>query len=201
MFTKMNILKLNKYENKIFSTNDIADILSISNESAKVTAHRYLKKGLLIRLKRDLYITTDKFNNLNENELFKLANLIQVPSYISLTTALSYYDVSTQQLQGIIESTAIKRTKSVQAGIIIFNFIKVKKNFYTGFIQKDNIFIATPEKALADSIYLSSMGRYNTDFDAIDFAKIDKALINKFLQQTNNKALTLWNKLCKSYKI
>lgn len=197
----MNIIKLNKYENKIISTNDIADILSISIESAKVTAHRYLKKGLLIRLKRDLYITTDKFNNLNENELFKLANLIQVPSYISLTSALSYYNISTQQLQGIIESIAIKRTKSVQAENVIFKFVKVKKKFYTGFIQKDNIFIATPEKALADSIYLSSMGRYNTDFDAIDFSKPDKLLLNKFINQTNKKAITLWDKLCKSYKI
>jgi len=197
----MNRIKLNKSENKLLSVRDIASILSISLESARVTAHRYIQKGLLIRIKRDLYITADKFNNLKENELFKLANLIQVPSYISLTSALSYYNISTQQLRGIVESIAVKRSKLAKSGDVIFKFTKVKKDFYTGFIQENNIFIALPEKALADSIYLSSMGRYNTDFDAIDFRKTNKALTNKFIKQTNKKATTLWDNICKRYKI
>ena len=67
----------------------------------------------------------------------------------------------TQQLRGVIESVALERTKSFSVSEIEFKFILVKKSFYTGFILEDNFFIAIPEKALADAVYLSSMGRYN----------------------------------------
>jgi predicted transcriptional regulator of viral defense system len=111
----MKINQLNTANKLTFSIEEISELLSISKESAKVSANRYVKSDLLTRLKNNLYITTNKFKNLSEEELFKLANLIQVPSYISFTTALSYYNISSQQLQGVIESAALKRTKSITA--------------------------------------------------------------------------------------
>ncbi len=102
---KQNLL--NK-SNKIFLTvNDIANELSINKDSAKVTANRYTKSGLLIRVKRNLYITESKFKELKESEIFQIANFIEVPSYISLITALSYYGITTQQSQSVIESVSL----------------------------------------------------------------------------------------------
>jgi predicted transcriptional regulator of viral defense system len=153
--------KLNVSDKLTLSTEDIAEILSISKESSKVTANCYVNVGLLIRIKRDFYITPNKFEKIKESELFQLANFIKVPSYISLSSELSYYNILTQQLRGVIESVALERTKSFSVSEIEFKFILVKKSFYTGFILEDNFFIAIPEKALADAVYLSSMGRYN----------------------------------------
>jgi len=195
----MKVLELNKTNKLTFSVDDLASILSITKESAKVSANRYVKNNYLIRLKNNLYIPLDKFNGLTETELFKIANLIQVPSYISFTTALCYYNITSQQLQGIIESAAIKRTKKITAKNIRFDFILLKKNFYNNFIFIKEFFIATPEKALADVIYLSSMDRYQCDFEAIDFKKIDKETVTKLL--TNTKSKNYWNNLCKRYKI
>lgn len=197
----MNINKLNMNKEVILSIDNIAEILSISKESASVTANRYVKQKLLLRIKKNLYITPVKFDNLIENEFFQLANYLQVPSYISLTSALSYYNISTQQLRGVIESVALKRTKSIKVKDIEFNYKLVKKNFYTGFIQEDNFFIALPEKALADAVYLSSMARYNADFDAMDFNKINKSKVNGYIEKTNKKTKTFWNNLCKRYKV
>ncbi|GBD89212.1 hypothetical protein BMS3Abin03_03162 [bacterium BMS3Abin03] len=66
----MNINKLNKNKKLILSIEDIAELLSISKESAKVTANRYVKQNLLLRLKRNFYITPNKFENLKEDDLF-----------------------------------------------------------------------------------------------------------------------------------
>ncbi len=197
----MKIFELNKYEGFILSTRDIANILSINKESAKVTASRYACKGLLIRLKKDFYISENKFNNLTEAELFKLANLIQTPSYISLTTALSYYNITTQQQRNFIESIALKRSKRKKIDKIDFEYILIKKILYSGFIKKDKFFIAIPEKALADSIYLTSLKRYNCDFEAINFKKIDKEKVTNFIKDTNSRTKNLWSELCKTYKI
>lgn len=197
----MKINQLNTANKLTFSIEEISKLLSISKESAKVSANRYVKSDLLIRLKNNLYITTNKFKNLSEEELFKLANLIQVPSYISFTTALSYYNISSQQLQGVIESAALKRTKSITAKNIQFNYLLLKKEFYKNFILSNNFFIAVPEKAIADIVYLSSMSRYQCDFEAIDFKKVDKNTVTNLLEDTNSKSINYWKNLCKRYKI
>ena len=197
----MKFFELNNVSKLILTTNDIANLLSINKESANVLASRYAKKGYLIRIKRDSYITADRFKLLREEDFFRLANIIQTPSYISLTTALSYYNISTQQLRNYIESIALKRTKTVMIEDMEFNYTLIKKDQYTGFEMKEDFFIANSDKALADAIYLTALNRYNCDFDAIDFKKIDKKHVTNFLVKTNKKTKLFWNKLCRTYKI
>ncbi|HAB51613.1 MAG: hypothetical protein A2315_08685 [Ignavibacteria bacterium RIFOXYB2_FULL_35_12] len=197
----MRTFELNKSEKIILSVEDISKLLSINKESAKVTANRYIQSKQLIRLKRNFYITSAKFEKLKEEEYFSLANMMQVPSYISLTTALSYYNITTQQTQGIIESIALKRTANIKIKNFEFKYLLIKKDLYSNFILENKFFIAVPEKALADSIYLTSLGRYNCDFEAISFEKIDKQKVNEIIKRTNNKTKLFWQSLCKRYKI
>ncbi len=197
----MKIEKLLNINKLVFNTNDIARVLAIDKKSANVFAVRNAKKGFLVRLKKDFYILKSKFENLKENDLFRIANVIQTPSYISLTTALSYYNISTQQQRNFFESVAVKRTKSVKVEDIEFNYTLVKKSLYKGFQLSDDFFIAKPEKAFADAIYLTSMGRYNLDLSAINFNKLDKNEIKKFLKDTNKKTNSFWRDICRNYKI
>jgi len=197
----MRTLELNNSGKLILSVEDIATLLSISRESAKVTANRYVQSKQLIRLKRNFYITPGKFEKLKEEDYFSLANMLQVPSYLALTTALSYYNISTQQTQGVIESVALKRTANIKVENVEFKYLLIKKDLYTDFILEKQFFIATPEKALADAVYLTSLGKYNCDFEAIDFSKLNKQKVNQIIKLTNNKTKSFWNDLCKRYKI
>ncbi len=197
----MRAIELNNINKLIISIEDIAKVLTISKDSAKVTANRYVKNGFLLRIKRDFYITANNYEKLNEKELFRIANAIQVPSYISLASALIYYNISTQQLQGIIESVTTRKTNAVKVKEISFNFILINKNFYTGFKLENDIFIASPEKALADAVYLTSLGRYGCDFDAIDFKKLNKDKITEFIRNTNQRTIKYWETICKRCKI
>lgn len=197
----MILEKLNNSSKLILTSNDIANILDIKKESAKVSATRLNKKNSLIRLKKDLYITKTKFQYLTEEKYFRIANLLQTPSYISLTTALSYHNITTQQQRNYIESIALKRTKNVTINDIEFTYTLIKKNMYQGFELKNDFFIALPEKALSDAIYLTSLKRYNCDFDAIDFNKINITSVSNYLKNANQKTILFWEKLCKTYKI
>jgi predicted transcriptional regulator of viral defense system len=197
----MRTTVLNNSNKTILSIEDISNILSISKGSAKVTANRYVQNDQLIRLKRNYYITPTKFEKLNDEDLFKLANMLQVPSYISFMSALSYYNISTQQLQSVIESAALKRTKNINVENIEFRFILIKEELYSDFIMKKDFFIATPEKSLADAVYLTSLSRYSCDFEAIDFSKINKQKVNLIIEQTNKKTISFWKDLCRRYKI
>lgn len=91
-------MSLNFHLNKwlYFKTDDLADILGLKKESSKATCSRYVKRGIIMRLKKDFYILREKWDNLGREEFFKLANFLQVPSYISFMTALSFYEITTQ---------------------------------------------------------------------------------------------------------
>ncbi len=197
----MNLAKLQNIDKILFTGDDIRRLLGITKESAQVTASRYTKSKLLIRIKRDLYILPQNFKTLSEEQIFSIANLIQTPSYISLTTALSYYNLTTQQTPNFVESIALKRTKETIIENINFYYSLLKKDFYFGFLKKENFFIAHPEKALADLIYLTAIGRYKADFEAVDFEKFNKRQTEKYLTKTNKTAKTLWQKLIKTYKL
>ena len=197
----MRTFELNNSKNNILSIEDISKLLSISKESAKVTANRYVQRKQLIRLKRNFYMAPANFENLTEEDYFKIANMLQVPSYISLTSALSYYNISTQQMRNIIESIALKRTKNIIIENMKFKYLLIKKDLYSNFILENQFFIATPEKALADAVYLTSLGKYDCDFAAIGFKRINKQKVNQIIDRTNIKTKLYWENLCKRYKI
>lgn len=184
----MRSFELYKINKLYFGHEEISRVLGISLESAKLSAHRYTKQGFLVRIKRNIYILRERWNTLDKMEKFQLANIIQVPSYLSLMTAMDYYEITTQLQQDFFESIAVKRTKELEIERDIFNFSKIKAELYFGFVKVKDFFIAIPEKAFLDAIYLTSLGRYNFDLASIDFSKlkIDELLkvVEKFPAKT-----------------
>ncbi|MEJ2543442.1 MAG: type IV toxin-antitoxin system AbiEi family antitoxin domain-containing protein [Calditrichaceae bacterium] len=176
----MKITNLNKISKIFFNYEDIAKAFNISRPSAIVTANRYVQAGLIIRLKRNLYILREKWESLGRDQLLQLGNLLQVPSYISLMTALSYYDITTQIQQGYIESISVKRTRQFNIENCIFTYSKIKPELYKDFIRENELFIAKPEKAFLDAIYLQHLGYYKIDLPSIDLTKLNEKLINNF---------------------
>lgn len=179
----MKVSELYKINKNYFGYGEIARVLNISLASARVSANRYVKNGTLIRLKRDLYVLKERWRNFNREQKFEIANLLQVPSYVTLVSALDYYEITTQMQRDFIESVVIKRTKEISIGGSVFNYTKLNKNLYFGFEKIDNFFIARPEKALLDALYLMSLGRYQFDLTALDIKKLDPDLLKKNVKQ------------------
>jgi len=186
----MKLKELNKIKKLYFGYEEIAKVFGISGSSAKVTASRYVGQGLLLRIKKNVYVRREAWNAAGIEEKFLFANLGQVPSYISLITALEYYDATTQVLRDFFESVAIKRTKEINLNGSVFRYTKVNSSLYFGFKKEKNFFIATPEKALLDACYLMSYGRYSLDISALDATKLDgdeiKRLSTEFPLKTRN---------------
>ncbi|MFC1567245.1 type IV toxin-antitoxin system AbiEi family antitoxin domain-containing protein [Thermodesulfobacteriota bacterium] len=175
----MKLKELNKIKKLYFGYEEIAKVFGISGSSAKVTASRYVRQGLLLRIKRNVYVRQEVWNAAGIEEKFLLANLGQVPSYISLMTALEYYEVTTQVLRNFFESVAIKRTKEINLNGSVFRYTKIANRLYSGFKKEKDFFIASPEKALLDAFYLMSYGRYSLDISALDVMKLDRAEVKR----------------------
>jgi predicted transcriptional regulator of viral defense system len=169
----MKISELSSINRLYFGYEDIARALKIAPASARVSASRYMRLGLLARLKRNVYVLKERWQATRPEERFTLANLGQNPSYISLMTALDYHEITTQIQRGVIESVAVKRTKEISLYGTVFRYTKVSCVRYFGFIRQQEFFIATPEKAFLDAVYLTSFGRYALDLAAIDPDKLN----------------------------
>ncbi len=168
----MKLKELSKIQKLYFGCEEIARALGISAASARVSASRYVRQNLLIRLKKSVYLLREVWNALGQEDKFLLANLGQTPSYISLMTALDYYNITTQVQRNFFESIAVKRTKEINVNGSIFRYTKINSDLYSGFKKEKGFFIATPEKALIDAFYLMSYGRYALDIPALTKDKL-----------------------------
>jgi predicted transcriptional regulator of viral defense system len=169
----MKLIEIQKIDKLYFGCEEIARVLGISEASSRVTASRYAKKGLLLRIRKNMYVLRERWVAAEKEEKFLLANLVQTPSYISLATALDFYELTTQMQRNFFESVALKRTKRINVNGNVFRYTRITNGLYHGFKKEKGAFIATPEKALLDAIYLMSYGRYALDLSAIDPKKID----------------------------
>jgi len=114
------------------------------------------KNGTLIRLKKDLYVVSDKITHKSlSREL--IANHLYGPSYVSFQTALAFYGLIPERVFAM-RSAIFKRTKRFENAVGNFEYITVPQNYYPiGITQQtvDNEYIymlASPEKALCDLI-------------------------------------------------
>ena len=175
----MDLIKLRNIKKSYFGYEELARTLGISTASARVTASRYVKMGLLVRIKRNLYVRSESWDTATKEDKFIIANLGETPSYISLMTALDYYGITTQMQRDFFESVAVQRTKTISVRETVFRYSKISSDLYFGFEKKDGFFIATPEKALLDAVYLISYGRYALDLPSIDPEKINRLEMEK----------------------
>ena len=179
-----NYRKLRGIQKVYFGYEEIARVLGVSFDSARVEAARFVKYGLIIRVKRNIYVLREVWNKFDREDRFLVANIIQVPSYISLMSALDYYQITTQVQQDFFESICLKRTKETSLEGVKFNYTKINPRLYFGFVKINGFFIATPEKAFLDALYLSSLGRYRFDETSLDYRKFNlnnlKEMAKKF---------------------
>ncbi|MFA5196622.1 MAG: type IV toxin-antitoxin system AbiEi family antitoxin domain-containing protein [Bacteroidales bacterium] len=179
-----------------FTLEDVVQGLGIQTDSARVLCSRYVRQGVLVRLKNGFYTTAWKWENLTLRDFFKIANILQVPSYISLMTALAYYEVTTQAQNNYQESICLKRSIVYNVREAVFNYVKVQNRYYGDFVKTDDIFIATKEKAFIDAAYLYSFGKYKFDIDSLDMKKLDikklKSILKIYPKKTKETVNRLW---------
>jgi hypothetical protein len=128
-----------------------------SEDSKKALLKRACKKGELIRIKNGLYLVNPEDRKFQLN-YFTLANYIIHPSYVSLESALAYYDLIPEAVYTITSvSTAITQERPTE--VAHFSFSHLKINYFNfGFYQKDEehnkFLIATPLKAFIDYVFI-----------------------------------------------
>lgn len=181
-------MKLEKLKSRLFFTaQDVAQAAGITLPSAHVLCSRYTRAGIFLRLKKNVYVIRDDWERFDRTDMLKIANYLQVPSYVSFTTALSFYGITTQVQRDWIECAATRRTTTILAGGVTFRYHKLQKALFFGFSRKNGLFIADAQKAVLDAAYLQALGGGAIDWDAVDLGKVNQRRLRELLDAYPNK--------------
>ncbi len=121
---------------------------------------RWQKQKLIVQLKKGLYLLNREDRALHPSFFF-LANQMAYPSYVSLESALAYYQMIPETVYQVTSVTTAKPVQHVSAEGV-FTFRHVQPALFFGFktIRDERgfeVLIAEPEKALLDFIYLNPL--------------------------------------------
>ena len=76
-------------------------------------------------------------------------------------------------------------------------FTQIKKDLFFGYKLKNDIYIAEPEKALLDQLYLVTRGKRGLEFGELDLTNINNKILEKYSKKFPAYLNTLLNKLSK----
>ncbi|MCD6085402.1 hypothetical protein J7J41_00165 [bacterium] len=184
--------KLKEIGKSYYTLADLSKIYPGEKDSLKVLLSRLTKKKKILRLKRDVYILPEKFS-----EIEKIANQIYFPSYLSFESALSFFGVLSQIPYSLIFATLLKSKKITLLDTSI-EYRQIKKELFFGYFLKNGLYLASPEKALLDLLYFVSLGKLKTNSKNIDFSKIRKKKLFKYLDKYPLKTKNLVKEIFKN---
>jgi predicted transcriptional regulator of viral defense system len=182
---------------RVFSVRDIKKMFPGMNNMNLVRWHQ---KGYLVKIIKGWYCFPEY--QPAENMLWLAANLIYAPSYISLHSALSYYNLIPEAVYSTT-SVSPRRTNQYQTSIGNFDYRTVKKSAF-GFGHRlidsvpvessRQIVIAELEKAILDFLYFNHQYISEQDFEALRFDRtvlntIDNAKLFSYLDRFESNAL------------
>ena len=161
------IQRLLSLDKPYFSPADLEKILGQKRPTLYVTLNRLVKYGVLVRLRRGVYQVA-----LRTPDLARIANQLVYPSYLSFESALSRYGILSQVPYTLTFATP-HRSRHLTLGDTVVEFHQLKGELFFGYTLDSGLYIAEPEKALLDQLYLVSRGLAGLALGELDISSLD----------------------------
>ena len=177
-----------------FDKRPLISLVEIQKAFPKLDKRRlteWNKKGYIENVKRGFYRFTDQ--PINQGKIYFIANKIYQPSYISLESALIYYQIIPEAVFSVTSISSLNTTKlNSSVGTLTYNHLKENLFFGYELIELNGLTIAfaSPEKAILDYLYLHSNLISIEDFEGLRW---NKQTIKSFDIQRFSDYLQLFN--------
>jgi len=142
-----------------FNKTMLAQVMDIKENALSENIKRWLKKGILIRLKNGFYVTKEYYQSISEKQAYVefVANILKKPSYLSTEYVLQKYGILSESVFAITSITR-KKTRMYINPIGTFLYSNIKDELFTGYriVNRGGFDIkeASKAKALFDFFYL-----------------------------------------------
>jgi len=182
---------------KDFTLFSFSDIRLIDPHFHRRRLVEWQRKGYIKKIAKGHYVFADLI--IDENILYEITNRLYNPSYVSLESALSYYQVIPEAVYGIT-SVSTRRTYSFSTPFGEFHYRTIKPSFFFGYkitiFDSKSFKIADLEKAIIDFFYLYPNLKSESDIISLRFNtetvtnKLDRQKLQKYLRKFSKVALS-----------
>jgi predicted transcriptional regulator of viral defense system len=156
---------------------------------------RWRQASKIYQLRRGLYCLAPPFQKVNPHP-FLVANRLIPSSYVSLQSALAYYGMIPEHVP-VTTSVTTSRPAHWETPLGIFDFRHIQVDFFYGYRladlgEKQQAFIASPEKALLDLVYLEPGGDtldYLTELRLNNLDRLDWPFLGSLAEQIKKPKL------------
>lgn len=145
-------------EEEVFTTGWLLSGCATVPQHLRRQMDRWVKAGKILQLRRGYYSLAAPWRRFEVNPLY-VANRIKKASYVSLQSALSWYGLI-PELVPVTTSVTTGRPETIVTAVGSFSYQHIKPSWFVGYrqvrtVQDRLVFMATPEKALLDLLYLT----------------------------------------------
>jgi len=161
------VQRLLSLDKPYFSPADLEKILGQKRLALYVTVNRLVKYGVLVRLRRGTYQVA-----LRAPDLHRIANQLVYPSYLSFESALSRYGILSQVPYVLTFATPC-RSRRLTLGDTVVEFHQLKRELFFGYTLGGGLYVAEPEKALLDQLYMVTRGQASLALDELHLSPLD----------------------------
>lgn len=158
--------------------------------------HELIQSGDLIALRRGLYVPGENLD-LPTPHLFLIANHLRGPSYVSCETALAYWGLIPERVEEI-SSVTLRTAHTYTNALGRFTFRRLRSPYYSFGLRSELLgeqqraVIASPEKALCDTIILTSGVNLRSVVQTRDYLLEDMRLDESQLQSFDLSTMHSW---------
>jgi len=119
---------------------------------------RWVESGKLIQIRRGLYALAERYRKTDPHP-FHIANRIKRASYVSLQSALEHHGLIPEYVPAITSVTT-GRPQTLETSLGTYIYRHIKTDLFFDYAREESaparsFFIASPEKALLDLLYLT----------------------------------------------
>ncbi len=144
----------------------------------------WVRAGKVVQLRRGLYSLAEPTSQAKPHP-FVVANYLVPASYISLHMALSYYSLIPEHV-AVVTSVTTQRPGQWQTPYGRFAFQHVQTDFFYGFEYRpvsrtQYAYVALPEKALLDLVYLQPSGDKPAFLASLRLQNLDQLNVERLL--------------------
>lgn len=159
-----------------FTVPDLEKVTGLDRQSLYVTLHRLLRRGAIERVMRGIYIVPGSGARVE-----RIAGQLHFPCYLSFESALSRLGVLNLVPYSLTFATTNK-TRTVEMLGRRVDYRHMKKELFSGFYPSDGYYMAKPEKALLDLIYLATLGKAAIPVEELDLGALSSESLRELAE-------------------
>jgi predicted transcriptional regulator of viral defense system len=169
--------KLQKINKPFFTIADLEKITSLPRNSLYVALRRWEAGGVIERVTQGIYIPMGG-NVSSEN----IAAQLYIPNYLSFESALARYGIL-NLIPYTLTFATTRKTKNYTLQNKEIEFRQISPKLFFGFVMKNGIYIASPEKALLDEVYFAVRGKATLDLDELNIKQLSRKILKDYSQR------------------